>query len=225
MVDRRHIHQIPARKRNVRRDPRAFLTERLFGNLNQNLLSFAQQIRDGRLMTIPRRTSLTTTTARSISRVTRVARVARGWGGWSRNGWSFNGLFNGRGLRSSVIGGVELSAGAKEYGALPIDSASGAGSASGDIGFKDTFGAMGKTLAAALGLPAATIDKSVAYFGSADHNVYAVDTKTGAIAIDQVIVLYVVGAHRRQLRVAAKVGRADPLLDRRRLADIGIAER
>jgi hypothetical protein len=67
----------------------------------------------------------------------------------------------GRGLRSSVIGGVGLSAGAKEYGALPIDSASGAGSASGDIGFRDTFGAMGKTLAAAVGLPGATIDKNV----------------------------------------------------------------
>jgi hypothetical protein len=67
----------------------------------------------------------------------------------------------GSGIKSSVVGGVAQAAGAKEYGALAINSATGEGSTSGDITFKDTFGAMGKTLAAAAGLPSATIDKNI----------------------------------------------------------------
>ncbi len=64
-------------------------------------------------------------------------------------------------IRPSVIGGVELPSGAKEYQAMSIDSTTGKGSASGDVTYRSTFGAMGKTLAAAVGLPSDTIEKNV----------------------------------------------------------------
>jgi hypothetical protein len=60
-----------------------------------------------------------------------------------------------------VIGGVAPRAPGKEYAALPIDSTTGKGAAGGDIGFSATFGAMGKTLAAAVGLPTSTIAANV----------------------------------------------------------------
>jgi hypothetical protein len=44
---------------------------------------------------------------------------------------------------------------------MRIDSATGKGSASGDVEFGATFGAMGQTLAAAVGLPSATIQTNV----------------------------------------------------------------
>src|SRR5438093_13271164 len=43
MVHGRHIDQVTSRKRNVRGDAGAFLAERFFGNLNQNLLPFPEQ--------------------------------------------------------------------------------------------------------------------------------------------------------------------------------------
>jgi hypothetical protein len=64
-------------------------------------------------------------------------------------------------IKPSVVGGVALPAGGKEYRATAIDSATGKASASGDVAYAATFGAMGQTLAAAVGLPAATLQKNV----------------------------------------------------------------
>jgi len=70
-------------------------------------------------------------------------------------------LIVGARVHGSVIGGVAQPAAGKEYTALPIDSATGQGSASGDVGFSSTFGAMGKTLGAAVGLPQENLDANV----------------------------------------------------------------
>jgi hypothetical protein len=75
----------------------------------------------------------------------------------------------GRGIQGSVIGGPTLVAGAapgggggsSEYSALPIDSTTGLGSASGDVAFTDTLGSMGMTMAAAVGVPATTITQNI----------------------------------------------------------------
>jgi Protein of unknown function (DUF1501) len=64
-------------------------------------------------------------------------------------------------VRGSVIGGVGQSMAGKEYTALPIDSATGRAAASGDVAFSATFGAMGKTLGAAVGLPQGNLDTNV----------------------------------------------------------------
>jgi hypothetical protein len=66
----------------------------------------------------------------------------------------------GSGLKGGVIGGLEPKSG--DYYATPIDSASGAGvPGGGDIGFNETLAAMGKTLGAAMGLPAATLERHI----------------------------------------------------------------
>jgi hypothetical protein len=64
-------------------------------------------------------------------------------------------------LNARVIGGVAQPAAGKEYQAMPIDSKTGKGSTSGDIAFNETFGAMGQTLAAAVGLSGDTITNNV----------------------------------------------------------------
>jgi hypothetical protein len=70
-------------------------------------------------------------------------------------------LLIGSGVKSSVVGGVYQTEAGKEYRANDIDSATGKGMKGADVPFSETFGAMGKTLAAAVGLPAATIDANV----------------------------------------------------------------
>ncbi len=70
-------------------------------------------------------------------------------------------LLMGPGIKGSVVGGVAPSAPGQEYQALPIDSTTGSGSASGDIIFSDTFGAMGKTLASAVGIPDAAVENNI----------------------------------------------------------------
>ncbi len=69
----------------------------------------------------------------------------------------------GAGIKASVIGGVAQPGAGKEYQAMRIDSATGkgVGPTAGDIDFGSTFGAMGQTLAAAVGLPDATIQTNV----------------------------------------------------------------
>jgi hypothetical protein len=71
----------------------------------------------------------------------------------------------GPGVQGSVIGGPGLSPtgqnGGMEYAALPIDSSTGLGSPSGDVVYGDTLNSMGKTVAAAAGLPDAVISKNV----------------------------------------------------------------
>jgi uncharacterized protein (DUF1501 family) len=66
----------------------------------------------------------------------------------------------GKSIRPGVVGGLEPKAG--DYYCLPIDSASGRGVAGGDIAFADTLASMGKTLGAAVGLPAAMLDTEIA---------------------------------------------------------------
>ena len=70
-------------------------------------------------------------------------------------------LLMGAGIKGSVVGGVAPSAPGKEYAATAIASVTGKSSSGGDIPFAATFGAMGKTLAAAVGIPAETIAKNV----------------------------------------------------------------
>lgn len=66
----------------------------------------------------------------------------------------------GKPWRSGVIGGVGPVSG--DYGALPIDSRSGAGTADGDISAADTLPSFGKTLLASIGLDDATISNEIA---------------------------------------------------------------
>src|SRR4051812_16339882 len=44
VLDRRHVNQITSGQGDVRSDARALLGNRLFGDLNQNLLAFAQEV-------------------------------------------------------------------------------------------------------------------------------------------------------------------------------------
>ena len=48
MIDCRHINQVTSGKRNVRGNARPFLAERFFRNLNEDLLPFPEQFRNGR---------------------------------------------------------------------------------------------------------------------------------------------------------------------------------
>ncbi len=65
----------------------------------------------------------------------------------------------GKPFRGGVIGGLAPLAG--DYGALPIDSKSGLGSASGDIQAVDSLASFGKTVMAAVGVDAATIGSTI----------------------------------------------------------------
>jgi hypothetical protein len=75
----------------------------------------------------------------------------------------------GAGVQGSVIGGPTIAQGAAggggqgttEYAALPIDSSTGLGSTSGNIGYGDTLQSMAKTLATAAGLPSSTISQNI----------------------------------------------------------------
>src|SRR5512142_2422884 len=58
MLDRRHVDKISARQGDVRRDARTFAGDRFFGDLNDDLLPLAKQVRDRRL-----RRTFTTVTA------------------------------------------------------------------------------------------------------------------------------------------------------------------
>jgi hypothetical protein len=72
-------------------------------------------------------------------------------------------------VRGSVIGGPTLAQGAApgggagntEYTALPIDSTTGLGSPSGDIVYGDTLQSMGRTVAAAVGIPSSVISQNI----------------------------------------------------------------
>src|SRR5580658_9766578 len=49
VFERRHIDDVAPWKRDVRRDARALLPQRLLGDLNDDLLPFLKQVGDGRL--------------------------------------------------------------------------------------------------------------------------------------------------------------------------------
>jgi hypothetical protein len=65
----------------------------------------------------------------------------------------------GKPFRGGVIGGVAPVQ--ADYGALPIDSQSGSGSAGGDIVPADSLASYGQTLLAAVGVPPATIQSQI----------------------------------------------------------------
>ena len=50
VFDSWHVDEEPSRQRDVRRDARAFLCDRLFRDLNEYFLAFTQQIGNRRLM-------------------------------------------------------------------------------------------------------------------------------------------------------------------------------
>jgi hypothetical protein len=74
-------------------------------------------------------------------------------------------LMIGPGVQGSVIGGPVLAPGGQnggmEYAASPIDSSTGLASSSGDVAFGDTLNSMGKTVAAAVGIPASVISQNI----------------------------------------------------------------
>lgn len=65
----------------------------------------------------------------------------------------------GKGVRGSVIGGVTKAG--NDYAATAIDSRTGLAGGSPDIRFEDTLAAVGKTIAAAVGLPADVINDQI----------------------------------------------------------------
>ena len=67
----------------------------------------------------------------------------------------------GKPFRGGIVGSVAPVG--TDYGATAIDSASGAGRAGGDIAPTDTLASFGKTVLAAIGADAATIDKSITF--------------------------------------------------------------
>ena len=70
-------------------------------------------------------------------------------------------VFIGSAFKSSVIGGVALTANGFDYRATGIDSTSGASNDAGDITFESTLGSVGKTLAAAAGVDRTLIDTQI----------------------------------------------------------------
>ena len=94
--------------------------------------------------------------------------------GYNANGRQHNDrhhvtMIIGPAVQGSVIGGPTLAQGAApgggggstEYAALPIDSSTGLGSASGDIAFGDTLTSMARTVATAVGIPDAVIGQNI----------------------------------------------------------------
>src|SRR5689334_2382815 len=69
MLDRRHVNEKTSRQGDVRRDARAFLRNRLFRNLDEYFLVFAQQVGDRRLVTLAARLSTITALIAFISLV------------------------------------------------------------------------------------------------------------------------------------------------------------
>ena len=92
VLDGRHVDQETSGQRDVRRDARAFLGDRLFGDLDQYLLAFTEQVRDCGLMTIAARLSASRAVrasgVRRCSRCSRVAVWRRRWAAITSSGTS-----------------------------------------------------------------------------------------------------------------------------------------
>ena len=86
MLDGRHVDQKASRQRDVRRDARAFLGDRFFRDLDQDLLAFAQQIGNRRLMPFAALSAMRALVS-LLTLVTLVALVASAWSG-PRISWS-----------------------------------------------------------------------------------------------------------------------------------------
>jgi len=67
----------------------------------------------------------------------------------------------GAGFKSSLIGGVALQTGGRDYRATGFDSATGKSNDGGDVAYEATLGSMGKTLALACGVAQAELDKQI----------------------------------------------------------------
>ena len=65
----------------------------------------------------------------------------------------------GKPFKGGVIGGVTAVSG--DYGCMPIDSSTGAGSTSGDIVPGQTLASFGQTVMAAVGVDSATIAQQI----------------------------------------------------------------
>jgi len=83
----------------------------------------------------------------------------KGMGGRDHNSGHHCMVLIGNGIKGGVVGGVAKNNSGKEYVAQAIDSATG--EAGGDIPFEETLGAMGKTLAAAVGIEPDRIDQMI----------------------------------------------------------------
>ncbi len=67
----------------------------------------------------------------------------------------------GQNVRGGVVGGVRPTDDGRDFQSLPIDSVSGAGNLQGDIKVDESLAAAGKTLGAALGIPASELDIAI----------------------------------------------------------------
>lgn len=67
----------------------------------------------------------------------------------------------GSAFKSTVVGGVTMQTGGKDYRAQGIDSASGAGNDAGDIPYEETLASVGKTIALATGVSQTVLDTQV----------------------------------------------------------------
>jgi hypothetical protein len=70
-------------------------------------------------------------------------------------------VFIGSAFRSTVIGGVTLQTGGRDYRAQGIDSASGMGTDTGDITYDETLASVGKTLGVATGVSQTVLDTQI----------------------------------------------------------------
>ncbi len=70
-------------------------------------------------------------------------------------------LMIGPNIKGGVVGGLSQPAGASDFMAKSIDSATGQGVTAGDIPYAETLGAMGKTLATAVGVDPTVIDTQI----------------------------------------------------------------
>ena len=68
-------------------------------------------------------------------------------------------LLSGKNVKGGVIGGLRSVGG--DFGALPINSNTGAGTNKGDIPLNESLESAAKTIAAAAGLPAADVNKRI----------------------------------------------------------------
>ena len=91
-------------------------------------------------------------------------RTLKSLGTAGRNHWADHqvSLLIGPKVKPGVVGGVEYAATKGEHIALPIDSASGQGTANGDLKEADLLGSFGKTLCTAVGMAPTVTDKLIA---------------------------------------------------------------
>ncbi len=93
-----------------------------------------------------------------------LARARKGQHGRDHNGNHHVTVLVGDPIKPAVVGGVRVEG--DDYGASEFDSATGAPTTGGDIGFFETFGSMAKTLGRALGVEQDILDTEIAHAGS-----------------------------------------------------------